>query len=236
MQGRPVFFVTGTDTGTGKTRISCALLEKMRALGRSAAAVKPLAAGAEKTAEGLRNEDALALQECCTLPMTYEEINPVCLELEMAPHLAAEETGSLIELSELVVACRHIMEKRADLTLIEGAGGWLVPLNDSHTLADLPVSLDVPVILVVGVRLGCLNHALLTVAAIEESGARLAGWVANVIEPPMMGVEGNIRTLRQRIRAPLLGTVPWLEAGESAAAYIDVQAFNDLLDKWQTAS
>lgn len=226
MSGK-AFFITGTDTGVGKTAIACALLERARQLGLSTAAVKPVAAGAQRTPAGLRNDDALQLMQHMTLNLSYDQVNPVCFEEAIAPHLAALKTAQCQSVWGLKGSCRQVLDRDADLTLIEGAGGWLVPVNDSETLADLAKSLKLPVIMVVGMRLGCINHALLTAAAIERSGLHLAAWVANQIDPDMAETAGNLLTLRQRIRAPLLGHIPWCgQAGASTLA----GHFEDILD------
>lgn len=202
------YFITGTDTGVGKTRISTALLTAFNARGFSTAAMKPVATGCANTAQGLRNDDALTLQQHASLPLTYEQINPYAFEPPIAPHLAAAQAGQAIDLSHI----KHgldILAAQADVVIVEGVGGWLVPLNADATVADLAYELGLPVILVVGLRLGCLNHALLTVQSIEQSSLPFAGWVANVIDPAMQCIEENIQALRERITAPWFGTVQW---------------------------
>ena len=170
------YFVTGTDTEVGKTAVSCALLEAARRAGRSTAAVKPVAAGCDS--EG-RNEDALALQQSISMSLPYAQINPVALQPAIAPHIAAEQAGRRLQADRLAGLCRGVMGLGADLVLIEGAGGWRVPLGPRETFADIAINLQVDVILVVAMRLGCINHALLTAEAISRDGLRLAGWVAN---------------------------------------------------------
>ncbi len=202
------FFITGTDTGVGKTRISTALLTAFNARGFSTAAMKPVATGCANTAQGLRNDDALALQQHASLPLTYVQINPYAFEPAIAPHIAAAQVGQTIDLMRI----KHeldILSAQADVVIVEGVGGWLVPLNRDATIADLAHTLELPVILVVGVRLGCLNHALLSAQNLEQYAVPFAGWVANVIEPSMPCVEENIAALRERIAAPWLGTVSW---------------------------
>lgn len=219
------FFVTGTDTEVGKTTIAVGLLHAARLLGHSTAAAKPVASGCERTAEGLRNSDALALLGECTLPMHYEAVNPFAFEPAIAPHLAAREAGVDLSVAQLVAPVRQMLALQADFSLVEGAGGWRVPLAGDETLSDLAVQLGLPVILVVGVRLGCINHALLSVEAIERDGLRLAGWVANIIDPSTSRLEENLATLAQRLSAPCLGRVPHLPpAGPSdVAAYLDIE-------------
>lgn len=206
---RSAFFVTGTDTGVGKTAIATGLLYAADKAGFSTAALKPVAAGCEPTPEGLRNEDALALQAVINRPLTYEQINPVALEPAIAPHIAALEVRRPLSADRLAGYCRGVLGQ-ADFTLVEGAGGWRVPLNPAETLADLARALGLPVILVIGVRLGCINHALLTAEAITRDGLPLAGWVANTLDPDMPRLRENIDALGQRLRAPCLGCVPFL--------------------------
>ncbi|ODC04057.1 dethiobiotin synthase [Terasakiispira papahanaumokuakeensis] len=202
--------ITGTDTEVGKTFISSTLLYKARQSGATTAALKPIASGAEETAEGLRNEDALALQRQCTPALPYAQINPVLLEPAIAPHIAAAESGRRISVSQLAGLCRGVLIQRRDFTLIEGAGGWRVPLNERETLADLARALNIPVVLVVGLKLGCINHACLTAEAILNDGLPLVGWVGNACGPtPMDRLEDNLQTLRQRLPAPCLGIMPW---------------------------
>ena len=218
------FFVTGTDTDVGKTTIAAGLLRAARLAGLSTAAVKPVASGCEAGADGLRNSDALALLAECSLPLSYAAVNPFAFAPAIAPHLAAREAGVELKVEALAVAVQAVLAQRADFTLVEGAGGWRVPLGEQATLADLPVALDLPVILVVGVRLGCINHALLTAEAIARDGLRLAGWVANVLDPQTSRLDDNLRTLSERLAAPCLGRVPRLDqAGAAAVArHLDI--------------
>ena len=218
------FFVTGTDTDVGKTTIAAGLLRAARLAGLSTAAVKPVASGCEAGADGLRNSDALALLAECSLPLSYAAVNPFAFAPAIAPHLAAREAGVELKVEALAVAVQAVLAQQADFTLVEGAGGWRVPLGEQATLADLPVALDLPVILVVGVRLGCINHALLTAEAIARDGLRLAGWVANVLDPQTSRLDDNLRTLSERLAVPCLGRVPRLEqAGAAAVArHLDI--------------
>lgn len=203
------FFITGTDTEIGKTFATCCLLQAARKQGLSTAAVKPVAAGGIHTEAGFRNEDALQLQKLCTPKLEYDEINPVFLAQAIAPHVAAEQEHLVVNASELAEHCRKIINKKADLTLIEGAGGWMVPLNQEEYISDMVKLLDIPVILVVGMKLGCLNHALLTVKALQEDGFNLHGWIANQLVPEMPAFKENIKTLEAKIKAPLITTIPW---------------------------
>lgn len=204
------FFVTGTDTEIGKTTIAAGLLHAARLAGLSTAAAKPVASGCVQTADGLRNDDALALLGECTLALRYEEVNPLAFEPAIAPHLAAQEAGVRLNVAALQGPVQAVLDKRADFTLVEGAGGWRVPLAEGQALSDLAIALQLPVILVVGVRLGCINQALLTAEAILRDGLPLAGWVANLVDPQTSRLEDNLATLAERLPAPCLGYVPRL--------------------------
>ncbi|KPW47732.1 ATP-dependent dethiobiotin synthetase BioD [Pseudomonas syringae pv. antirrhini] len=219
------YFITGTDTDAGKTTVAAGLLHAARLKGLSTAAGKPVASGCVMTAEGLRNSDALALQAECSVELDYDEVNPLAFAPAIAPHLAALEAGVTLTVDSLLQPMRHILNKQADFTLIEGAGGWRVPLAGEHNLSDLAIALGLPVILVVGVRLGCINHAVLTAEAIARDGLHLAGWVANVIDAETSRLEENLATLRERLPAPCLGRVPRLSeaSAENVARYLDLQ-------------
>ncbi len=200
-------FVTGTDTGVGKTFISCALLAGFRRAGLRTAAMKPVASGSEATPSGLRNEDALQLaaQSDCKLP--YETLNPYTFQPAIAPHIAAQQAGVTMDLQRINRLYREI-EAQADICVVEGAGGWLVPLDGAATMADLVVRLGLPVVLVVGMRLGCLNHALLTAESIHARGVEVAGWIANQAESRIMPCrEESIATLVGLLPCPLLGVL-----------------------------
>lgn len=211
------FFVTGTDTEIGKTTIAAGLLHAARMAGLSTAAAKPVASGCTLTADGLRNDDALALLGECTLALRYEEVNPLAFAPAIAPHLAAQEVGVRLDVVALQGPVQAILDKRADFTLVEGAGGWRVPLAGREALSDLAIALQLPVILVVGVRLGCINQALLTAEAILRDGLPLAGWVANLVDPQTSRLEDNLATLAERLPAPCLGYVPRLAEATPAA-------------------
>lgn len=215
------YFVTGTDTEVGKTAVSCALLEAARAAGLRTAAVKPVAAGCD--AQG-RNEDALQLIASMTESLDYAQVNPVALAPPIAPHIAAEQAGRRLQASRLAGICRGVMSGAAELVLIEGAGGWRVPISPRETLADLARTLQVPVILVVGMRLGCINHALLTAEAIHRDGLALAGWVANQPGERMHCHAENLDTLRRLLPGPCLGELPCLSPWDAAQAaqYLDI--------------
>ncbi|HAI24084.1 MAG: dethiobiotin synthase [Pseudomonadota bacterium] len=194
-----VFFITGTDTEVGKTWVSCRLLERAREAGLSCYGLKPIAAGCEETADGLRNEDALNLMAASSLTLPYELVNPVALKAAIAPHIAARQEGRRISLSQLAGYVRGALSSHpADLVLVEGAGGWRVPLNDREMLSALAVELNLPVIQVVGMKLGCISHALLTAEAIQADGLRYTGTVANCFGE-MDVREENLITLRQHL-------------------------------------
>jgi dethiobiotin synthetase len=209
-------FVTGTDTGVGKTLVSAALLHALARRHPRVVGMKPVAAGLVRQGEGWVSEDVLALRAASTVVVPPALDNPVALPEPLSPHLAAARAGRRISVAELLAAQRALLAY-ADVVLVEGAGGWRVPLNDTETLADLAVAMAAPVVLVVGLRLGCLNHALLSAEAIQADGLRLAGWVANGIDPAMHCRDENIATLQRRLVAPLLGVLPWLDAPDPRA-------------------
>lgn len=203
------FFVTGTDTGVGKTVVAARLMHALRGTGRQVLAMKPVAAGCEATPEGLRNEDVEVLRAAASFPIERQLMNPYAFEPAIAPHLAAAQAGVEIDFA-LLKSRLNSMRQRADSVIVEGAGGWYAPLSATKTMADLARVLDLPVVLVVGLRLGCLNHALLTAEAIVRSALPFPGWIANVIDPHMAQREGNLATLTARLPCPLLGVVPYV--------------------------
>jgi dethiobiotin synthetase len=214
------YFVTGTDTSVGKTLISCALLHGFAAQGRRVVGMKPVAAGCND--EG-QNDDVVQLRAAGNVQLGYAQINPYCLVPAVAPHLAAQVAGVSIGFALISKAFAEL-SAQADVVIVEGAGGLLVPLNGAQDSADLMRELGLPVILVVGIRLGCLNHALLTVEAIAARGLMLAGWVANVLDADMAMLDENVAALRERIGAPLLGVVPYQPRpdGRMAARCLDL--------------
>lgn len=223
---RVAVFVAGTDTGVGKSMVAATLLAAARQHGCSTSAMKPVASGCELIDGELRNEDALLLQKYCSLDLAYEQINPLALRAAVAPHLAARQEGRQITLQRLVGFARAVLAERADFTVVEGAGGWRVPVNDRDYLSGLPQALQLPVVLVVGVRLGCINHAVLTAEAIAADGIPLLGWVANHLSADMPLAAENMDTLKQLLPAPCLGELPW-QAGatpESFVPYLNVGA------------
>lgn len=198
------FFITGTDTGVGKTHIALGIIAALQNKGLTVAAMKPISAGCEQTPAGLRNDDALQLMRQASIELPYDLVNPYAFAPPIAPHIAADMSGVKIDL-ELIRSAYLEIANQADAVIVEGAGGWLVPLNQSQTMASLAQTLQLPVISVVGLRLGCLNHALLTAESIRAHGLHPAGWVANRLDPDMLQTAENIETLRQRIPDPLLG-------------------------------
>ena len=223
--GIPGLFVTGTDTGVGKTLASSAMLSLLAASGLRSVGMKPVAAGVELADGEWRNDDVERLHAAGNVDAPLALRCPYLLRAPMSPHLAAREEGVRIELPPLLSAFAALSE-RADAVVVEGVGGFCVPFGDDLDSADLAVALGLPVILVVGLRLGCLNHALLTAEAIRARGLVLAGWIASVIEPGMLAPEANLQTLRGRLGAPLLGIVPHLAepSAASAAAHLDLRA------------
>jgi dethiobiotin synthetase len=204
------YFITGTDTNVGKTYITCSLLKCFEKQGYSTLGLKPLASGCNEVEGVLYNEDALLLQKASSISVDYSTINPFAFEDPIAPHLAAQKAGQKISVEIIQKNLLQTFETYpCDLTLIEGAGGWLLPLNEKETLADLALLLAIPVIMVVGMRLGCINHALLTCEAMKQQRIPLKGWIANCIPPSMLALDENIETLQGKIEAPCLGVIPW---------------------------
>jgi dethiobiotin synthetase len=222
-------FVTGTDTGVGKTLVSSAMLSSLTATGLRAVGMKPVAAGLELIDGTWRNEDVEQLHAAGNVDAPLALRCPYVLRAPISPHLAAQEEGVRIALQPLLSAYGQLA-RQADAVIVEGVGGFRVPLADDFDSADLAVALGLPVVLVVGLRLGCLNHALLTAEAIRARGLVLAGWVGSVIDPQMLSLEANIETLRARLGAPPLGVVPHLAAPEAAGAarHLDLRPLHAL--------
>ena len=215
------YFITGTDTGVGTTFVTCALLYTLKAQGIAAIGMKPIAAGGEMTPDGLNNEDVEALQLASVVKQQREDLNCYLLSEPIAPHIAAANEDIDIDLDVIRQRFDQLAEL-ADVVLVEGVGGFIVPLGDNINTADLAQNLDLPVILVVGMRLGCLNHALLTQEAILARGLTLAGWVANQIDPHMAELDANIEALEERIRAPLLGVIEWQKQPDAESVFLDL--------------
>ena len=219
------YFLTGTDTDVGKTYAACALLHAFRARGFSVAAMKPIAAGTDSQG---RHDDIEQLRRAASVDLPRELMTPYLFAPAVAPHLAAAEAGVRIDLAH-IEDCLHALSGRTDTLIVEGVGGFRVPLNESEDSADLACRLGLPVLLVVGLRLGCLNHALLTVEAIERRGLALAGWIGNTVDPAMARPEGSILALRQRLSAPCLGILPHDPAPppERSTAVLDLSPLFD---------
>lgn len=225
-------FVAGTDTGVGKTLIACALLQGFAARGLRVAAMKPVAAGAVRRRGGWHNDDVAQLRAAANVDMPRAVVNPYCFAPAIAPHIAAQAAGVRISMA-MIEKNYARLGQNADLVVVEGAGGLLVPLGGKLSAADIPARLGLPVVLVVGLRLGCLNHALLTVEALQARGLYLAGWVANHIESAMSRATENLQALRVRIKAPLLGTVRHARNPQPAgvARMLDINQLDALLDE-----
>lgn len=213
------YFVTGTDTGVGKTRASLGLMRRLQVQGHVVTGMKPVASGCRSTASGLVNEDALLLQAQASFTVPYPQVNPYAFEPPIAPHLAAQAQGIRIE-PDVIVQALHALTAAADRVVVEGVGGWLVPIDRTRSMADVAVALGLPVVLVVGIRLGCLNHALLTAAAIGSAPVRFAGWIANRVDPDCLAAEENIAALRERLAVPCLGELDYnTDVNDSVARF-----------------
>lgn len=222
-------FVTGTDTGVGKTLVAAALVRSFRLSGRRVVGLKPVASGCTPTADGLRNDDALALMAEASIHAPYAMVNPYAFEPPIAPHLAAATAGVTLSIDR-IAAIRDSFESVADEIVVEGAGGWRVPLGADADFADLAVRLNAGVVLVVGLRLGCLNHAALTAESIAARKLPLAGWIANEMEPNVAYLDENVATLHRLLSAPCLGRIPLLAVPTADAAEPYLQS--DRLNAW----
>lgn len=233
MFGAPGFFITGTDTDVGKTEISLGLIKLLQEQGLHVAAMKPIASGCAMTAEGLRNHDALRLQHAASPSFSYETVNPYAFEAAIAPHIAAQQHGINIDL-DVIRAKFKQLQQESDCVVVEGAGGWRVPINNFQDMSDLAATLQLPVILVVGMRLGCLNHALLSAEAITQRGLPFWGWIANQIDAEMPALDENITTIAQRLEAPLLGRIPYIKeiTAEKIAEHLDLRPLMTVRPPW----
>lgn len=220
-------FIAGTDTGVGKTLIASAIIRSLVKRGLRVAAMKPVAAGGVNDVNGLRNDDALELIAASNVAATYQEVNPYCLPAPVSPHIAARESNITIDVQTLAEHYRQLAA-RSDCVVVEGAGGWLVPISDTSTMADVAIAFRLPVLLVVGLRLGCLNHAALTARAIEASGLPLAGWIGNKIDSTFARPAENLATLERLLRSPPIAVAPW-RASQSAPFELDAATANRLL-------
>ena len=203
-------FITGTDTDIGKTFVSCLLLKAFNAIGLKTFGIKPIASGGERDDEGkIKNQDALNLQRHASVQKSYHIVNPILFEAPIAPNIAANEAGIQLNKSSVIKTILSSIQEEADLNLIEGVGGWSVPLNNTELFSDVISELRIPVILVVGIKLGCLNHALLTYQNILSKSVPFIGWFANCLNPETLLINENIKTLQQCIKAPCLGVIPY---------------------------
>lgn len=198
------WFITGTDTGIGKTSFSCLLLRWLAAQGFLACGLKPIASGAIIQQGKLISEDALALHQASNISITLEQLNPLCFSPPIAPHIAAGQMGITLSTQSIIQACQGALQLPKDYLVVEGAGGLLVPLNQQETLVDVIQAFGLPVIMVVGMKLGCLNHALLTQQVLRQNGLTMTGWVANCLEPDMLCMAENLATLTHHLGAPLV--------------------------------
>jgi len=213
------YFVAGTDTGVGKTRVTAALLAAGRAEGLTVTGMKPVASGAERIAGRMASADALQLMAASGQLTPYEEVNPYCLEIAVSPHIAAKLAKITIDIAQIATIASKLRQG-SDLLLIEGAGGWYTPVGEGESMADLAQALGVPVLLVVGLKLGCLNHARLSLEAIRRSGCRFAGWVGNHVDPDFMAPAENLHTLRQLLGAEPLALLRHATDSEGDAAQL----------------
>jgi len=229
-------FITGTDTDAGKTVASVGLLNRAAQQGWRTLGLKPVSAGCEWLEEEWQNDDALKIAEAMTESAPYNRVNPFAFEPPIAPHIAAERVGVQLTVDELCHSLRSSLAQDLDFTLVEGAGGALVPLNQQEFLLDICGPLNLSVVLVVGMKLGCLNHALLTLEAIRARGLPVVGWIANQVDPHMAEFDANLDTLKQHFctqeKVPLLGVIPWLgehtdNPGKQAATYLELPEITD---------
>ena len=205
------YFITGTDTNAGKTWATIALMRYFKQQGKSVAGMKPVASGCFMQDGRLKNEDALLIQENAPLQIDYDLINPYAYQLPVSPHIAG--INNPVNMANIVERF-NVLKAVAEIVLVEGAGGWYAPLNDREDISDLAKALALPVIIVVAIRLGCINHAKLTYQAIQHSGIQCAGWIAICVDPDMLKPDENIRTIKAALNVPLLGVLPYLTAAD----------------------
>ncbi|MFY8349487.1 dethiobiotin synthase [Pseudoalteromonas sp. SSM20] len=201
-------FITGTDTEVGKTHVSSLLIKYIKQFQKAVTGFKPIAAGAERAFGELVNEDALTLMESGNVALPYKLINPYVFEPPIAPHIAAKQVGVTISKAELSQHLKVLNQQELDHLIVEGAGGWALPINDTDLLSEWVADEGLPVIMVVGLKLGCLNHALLTLSHIKQSGAKCVGWIANYVDEHMLEQDENLATLKARLDCPLLAIAP----------------------------
>jgi dethiobiotin synthetase len=225
-------FVTGTDTEVGKTHVSVSLVKALVKHGLRTAVMKPIASGSSNSPEGLRNDDAVALAKASNVDVPYATVNPYCFQPAISPHIAADEAKVSVD-TGVIKQNYQILAAQADVVVVEGAGGWYAPISTTQSMADLPQALNIPAILVVGMRLGCLNHARLSKEAIQASGVELAGWVANCIDPALQRAAENLATLERIMGCAPLAVFPSVpqpgqpdvRCGEQLARHLSLISF-----------
>lgn len=217
------FFILGADTGVGKTMVACALLTGLKAQGLSTIGLKPIASGAQLTSVGLRNDDALHLQKAASIWLPYHQVNPFCFKDSIAPHIAAERDNSFLSVSDIMKSCQLALSCQADYAVIEGVGGVCVPLNKKETFTDLVQIMGLPIILVVGMRLGCLNQAMLTWKYLQQRQIPVIGWIANQTDSEMECIEENTSFLKCSFDVPYLGFFPYMKE-------VNLSIFSALID------
>jgi dethiobiotin synthetase len=205
------YFITGTDTNVGKTWATIALMRYFKSRGKSVAGIKPVASGCVMQDGQLKNEDALLIQENASMPIDYELINPYAYEAPVSPHIAGANNPAKLD---QLTAQFELLKALAEVVVVEGAGGWYTPINEREANSDLAIALALPVIMVVAIRLGCINHARLTYQAIKQSGVDCAGWIAVCVDPGLLNRNENINTIKATLDAPLLGVLPYKEAAD----------------------
>lgn len=223
------YFVTGTDTDVGKTVCCVALLQAANQQGLTTLAYKPIAAGCAPTEVGLRNEDALILQKNSSISIDYQLVNPISYQDPIAPHIAAERENRPISLDRITIGLQQLQHHQADLLIVEGAGGWHLPINNEQLLSQWVIEQNLPVILVVGMKLGCLNHAMLTYQSLINDGLKVVGWIANKLATEMPFYQQNLQWLKQKISVPLIAELPSLDCPvqSNLAQYVNFD-FNDI--------
>ena len=222
-------FITGTDTGVGKTYFTVSLMESLKKRGKIVSGMKPIASGATLNDGKMVNDDARLIMQHCSNPVDYELINPVVFEPAIAPHIAARQKNEKIDINQILV-CYQQLASISENVVVEGVGGWRVPLSTEKSLVDIVRALDVPVILVVGLKLGCINHALLTAEAIRSDGLVLGGWVSNHIDAEYMFAYETIETIKDSLACPYLANLPYIDDFESGKSIENINMSIDILD------
>jgi dethiobiotin synthetase len=224
-------FITGTDTGIGKTHFTLALMQALKKRGKRVNGMKPIASGAELINGSLINEDAELIMKQCSEQLHYELINPAVYDLPVSPNIAANKSNKIVSL-EQISSCYKEIQSKSDNIIVEGVGGWRVPISDDLDISDLVRKLQLPVILVVGLKLGCINHSILTADAIKADGLLLVGWVSNVVEKDYLFIQDTINTLNKSLACPHLADLPFSSNYDldEVSAHVDVSKFSSFLD------